>query len=267
MLTEKSPLRYPGGKSRAVKTIINFIPKTIDKLISPFIGGGSIEIALSHLGIKVNGYDTFIPLVYFWQELLEDSNRLADEVYNYFPMSKKTFYELQKLGPFSKLEIAAIFYALNRSSFSGSTFSGGMSPKHPRFTESSIEYLRSFSAPNLSVKCGDFHETISSNTNEFLYCDPPYLIDDALYGNKGDMHRRFDHLGLYELLNQHSRWVLSYNDCVPIRMLYSKFLLFTPQWSYGMSKNKISRELIILSEEVAENFLENFNMKSIDKYN
>ena len=41
-----SLLRYPGGKTRAVKQIQQYIPKGIDKLCSPFFGGGSLEIAL-----------------------------------------------------------------------------------------------------------------------------------------------------------------------------------------------------------------------------
>ncbi|WP_406833349.1 DNA adenine methylase [Wolbachia endosymbiont (group A) of Tiphia femorata] len=38
----KSPLRYPGGKSRAISQIINkYIPKGLSTLCSPFIGGGA----------------------------------------------------------------------------------------------------------------------------------------------------------------------------------------------------------------------------------
>ncbi|MBT7252518.1 MAG: DNA adenine methylase, partial [Candidatus Nitrosopelagicus sp.] len=52
----KSPLRYPGGKSRAVKEIWKYIeplePKT---LCSPFFGGGSLEIFCAQQGIKVTG--------------------------------------------------------------------------------------------------------------------------------------------------------------------------------------------------------------------
>ncbi|WP_369409719.1 MULTISPECIES: DNA adenine methylase [unclassified Wolbachia] len=38
----KSPIRYPGGKSRAVSQIINeYIPRGLSTLCSPFIGGGA----------------------------------------------------------------------------------------------------------------------------------------------------------------------------------------------------------------------------------
>lgn len=40
----KSPLRYGGRKSLAVGLILEQIPSDIKRLISPFIGGGSVEV-------------------------------------------------------------------------------------------------------------------------------------------------------------------------------------------------------------------------------
>ncbi|MGL5079656.1 MAG: DNA adenine methylase, partial [Waterburya sp.] len=66
----KSPLRYPGGKSKVVDIITARFPKDIDVLVSPFIGGGSVELWASQNGIKVYAYDGFEPLVNFWKMLL-----------------------------------------------------------------------------------------------------------------------------------------------------------------------------------------------------
>ena len=41
----KSPLRYPGGKSRAVKLISSLVPQ-FDEFREPFVGGGSVFIYL-----------------------------------------------------------------------------------------------------------------------------------------------------------------------------------------------------------------------------
>lgn len=38
-----SPLRYPGGKSRAARQIALYLPKDLKRLVSPFFGGGSFE--------------------------------------------------------------------------------------------------------------------------------------------------------------------------------------------------------------------------------
>ncbi len=46
----RSPLRYPGGKTRGVEFITQFFPKNLDKLLSPFFGGGSIELSVAAKG-------------------------------------------------------------------------------------------------------------------------------------------------------------------------------------------------------------------------
>ena len=90
----KSPLRYPGGKSRAVSIISKYIPKDTTQLCSPFFGGGSLELACAQSGIRVYGYDIFGPLVDFWKLLLTNPKKLADNVEKYRPLKKEKFYEL-----------------------------------------------------------------------------------------------------------------------------------------------------------------------------
>lgn len=248
----KSPLRYPGGKARAVGILLSLIPGDIETLVSPFIGGASLEIAVAHLGIKVLGFDIFDPLVAFWQELLTDPIRLSENVQNYYPLDKRLFYDLQKTFPSTRLEIATQFFVLNRASFSGSTMSGGMSPGHPRFTQSSIDYLKNFYLPNLIVQKQDYHLTLAYETNSFLYLDPPYLIDSKLYGRKGNTHKNFDHESLWRLLRKRNKWILSYNNCDEIKEMYKDFRILYPEWKYGMSSCKQSSEIIILSNDIPE---------------
>ena len=250
----RSPLRYAGGKSRGVMQISNFIPQETKVIYSPFLGGGSVELACAANGIFVYGYDNFKPLVEFWQCLLKDRIRLAEIIREYHPLSKTRFYELQRSynSHQSKYERAAIFYVLNRSSFSGTTMSGGMSPNHPRFTISSIERIENFQIENLYVEQADFKELIPKSKNKLLYLDPPYLINQRLYGNKGDLHNGFDHPGLYDILKNRDNWILSYNECDEIDDLYDDFAFYYPEWKYGMSNNKKSREVLIFSDDLAE---------------
>lgn len=248
----KSPLRYPGGKSRAVPQIINeYIPKGLPTLCSPFIGGGSIELALASRGTKVYAYDIFAPLVRFWQMLLKDAPRLAHIVRKYKKMTPTIFYNLQKtlFNLKDDIEIAAVFFVLNRSSFSGTTLSGGMSPGHPRFTESSIERLENFKIKNLTVKLADFKKSIPEHDNDFLYCDPPYLTNQKLYGKREDHHIRFDHNKLAKLLTARDGWVLSYNDHKEIRDMYEGHHIITIGWAYSMNNSKKSNEILILSKD------------------
>ena len=253
----RSPLRYPGGKSRAVSAILEMIPNGITALASPFFGGGSIELALVSRGVRVHGYDAFKPLVLFWQAVIDNPAELAKAVAKYYPMPRDKFYDLQARMQENRLNDAALpsaFYALNRSSFSGTTMSGGMSPGHPRFTPSAIERIRIFDSHDLlSVKQASFETSIPKHRNDFLYCDPPYANGGALYGQRGDCHLGFDHESLSKLLSARDGWILSYNDCEIVRDLYAGFSILPASWAYGMSNDKKSNEVFILSKDFANN--------------
>jgi len=249
----KSPLRYPGGKSRAIKYILDLLPQGLDTLCSPFLGGASIELACaSKLGIRVYGYDIFSPVVNFWQCTIENPRKVAKAVMSYHPLTRSKFYALQKrynhfTNPTSK---AAVFYALNRASFSGTTLSGGMSPNHPRFNQAAIDRLNQFSIDGFSVDEADFSQSIPKHKNDFLYLDPPYANGGRLYGKKGDCHMGFDHAQLADLLKSRDGWILSYNDCEEVRDLYNGYRMLAPEWIYGMSNGEASKELIILSRDL-----------------
>ncbi len=275
----KTPLRYPGGKSRAVQQILPHIPEDCGELCSPFLGGGSIELAIAERGTRVYGYDIFEPLVWFWQALLSEPLKLAvlcDSMRVWHPEYLKKYkvrnseppqhYYVPQRGLLREnfeaarvklrgtknysIEAAALFYAINRSSFSGATFSGGFSKRssYARFTDSSIKNIKEFSEPNLTVQQADFRTSINKHADAFLYLDPPYMLEEGknkLYGNKGDTHADFDHEALHEILTNRTGWVLSYNDCDEIRDMYKNYEFVTPKWAYGMNKSKQSSEILI----------------------
>lgn len=261
-----SPLRFPGGKTLACAKFIKYLPKDVKTICSPFLGGGSFELYCAlNFGIKVIGYDLFESLVMFWNCLLEDPERLAEIVSTYLPVvTKEQFYELQRtLRQIEDLwEKAGAFFILNRTSFSGSTQSGGFSPldkkgRNGRFNERNVEFLRSFRVPEgtLTVEHVSFEESILLHPEAFVYADPPYLVDSKLYGNRGDLHD-IDHKLLAKLLHSRGNWMLCYNDHPEVRPLYRGFYVVDGRdglsWSYGMSKSKKSKEVLILSDDVAE---------------
>ncbi len=254
-VSAKSVLRYPGGKTRAVPVLEQYLPSDLQEMVSPFFGGGSFEFACASRGIRVFGSDIFQPLVNFWSYLFDDADVLADRVNAHHPLTHSKFYSLQKrfMSLKDPLERAAVFFVLNRSSYSGTTLSGGMSPSHPRFTKSAIRRLRKFYAPGVSIEHMDFEEAFDNYPDAYMYLDPPYLINQALYGHRGNTHNGFDHERLCELLHKRkSGWMLSYNDSSQIREMYSNFRIEVPKWSYGMANVKSnhvkrSSELLILA--------------------
>ncbi len=255
----KTPLRYPGGKSRAVKHILPHIPEDVERVCSPFFGGGSVELALASKGVQVFGYDKMKQLVWFWQGLCSDNQRLADEVENLREQyqirtgdtvtgcPKQSFLnyreDLKTESFMFSYEKAAKYYAINRSSFSGATFSGGWSERssYARFTDSSVERLRDFKAEKFRVDYADFQLSIPWHPRAFLYLDPPYMLPDEaaiLYGDAGNLHTGFDHMALYKLISNRKGWLLSYNDCPEIRELYTDYEIIPAQWAYGMKNVK-----------------------------
>jgi DNA adenine methylase len=262
----KTPLRYPGGKSRAVKHILPHIPKDIDRLCSPFFGGGSVELAVANRGTEVRGYDKMKQLVWFWMALCADNNHLADEVQTLREQyeirngdtvtgcSKKSFHQYRddlKTESFMfSYERAAKYYIINRASFSGATFSGGWSERasYARFTDSSVQRLRDFKAKNFRVDYADFEDAFHYHPKAYLYLDPPYMLEgsqNSLYGIDGNLHNAFDHERLHRLLTKRTGWVMSYNDCEKIRDMYCDHEIVEAKWTYGMNKSKESSEILI----------------------
>jgi DNA adenine methylase len=75
----KTPIRYAGGKTKAIKIIAPYLDNET-KIISPFMGGGSLEVNWASKGIEVIGYDLFDALVNFWNMLLTNREELADKL-------------------------------------------------------------------------------------------------------------------------------------------------------------------------------------------
>ena len=84
----KTPIRYAGGKSKAIKIITPFVTD-VDKIVSPFIGGGSLEVYWASLGKEVIGYDLFDVLVNFWNVLLNNKTELVEKLKEITPTSEE----------------------------------------------------------------------------------------------------------------------------------------------------------------------------------
>ena len=87
MKSLKTPLRYPGGKSRAVTKMAQYFPDMREyvEFREPFLGGGSVAIHMTkmypHLKITVN--DLYEPLINFWIQLQTFGDELTDKIRNY----------------------------------------------------------------------------------------------------------------------------------------------------------------------------------------
>ena len=258
-----SVLRYPGGKTRAVKFILPYIPDNCKVLYSPFLGGGSIEITCAKRPEieKIVANDKFSILINFWKVAQSNPTTLIDRL---LELHKSTITK-SKLKEFREkvstctddIEKAKIYFAINRCSFSGATFSGGFSNESMvgRFTQSSINKIKTLDLSKFQFSCKDaidFLEIIQDNPDHYIYADPPYLLEkgNKLYGDKGDLHENFDHEKFRNEIIKQKRWIISYNDTSSIRKLYSGYRIVPLEWKYGMNASKKSSEILIVSADI-----------------
>ena len=256
MMNNKSPLRYPGGKTRACKIIESVLTKYIDippTLVSPFFGGGSFEFYLQNkYNLDIIANDKFTPLYKLWLSTKNNKKELCTLVDSLHPATKEQFMTYRKniMKETNALKQAAWYFIINRCSFSGATLSGGFSKQaaEKRFTKSSIQRLKNVDLSKTTFCNDDFTDFIPRYKNHFMFLDPPYYLEkkSKLYGKNGDLHESFDHKKLASLLKEVPTWILCYNDCTYIRKLYEAYTIVEVNWSYGMNKSKKSSEILII---------------------
>lgn len=270
----KSPLRYPGGKSRAINIIANLIPD-FEEFREPFVGGGSVFVytkqKFENKKFWIN--DLYLDLYKFWEFSQKDIDALIEQIYiwkNKFVDGKQLHkYLNDNIIRFNDLERAAAFFVYNRITFSGTSLSGGYSQAafDGRFTESSIQRLKDFSQilENTVITNLDYADVINKEgDNVFIFLDPPYYsaTKSALYGKNGNLHKSFDHERFAETMKScNHKWLITYDDCEYIRELFSFATIIPWNLTYGMrnvkeTSNQKGNELFI------SNYLDSESLKS-----
>ncbi|MDB9315142.1 DNA adenine methylase [Spirulina sp. CS-785/01] len=265
----KSPLRYPGGKSRAIKFLKQYIP-LFKEFREPFFGGGSVSFFyvqnVPHASFFAS--ELYYELYCLWSELKTQQETLIEEIKRIKATQtngRELYQEImerreKELSPFQR---AVDFFILNRITFSGVADSGGYSELsfQSRFTDSSIERLRQAIeiVKKIDILNQDYAVLLQKPGEDvFIFLDPPYysVTKSKLYGKKGNLHTAFDHERfLRELTNCSHRWLMTYDDSEYIRDCYKDFYQLPWDLQYGMNnykqgKAEIGKELLIANFEL-----------------
>jgi len=269
----KTLLRYAGGKSKAIKKITPFV-ENYEKIVSPFIGGGSLEVHWAgNLNKEVIGYDVFDILTNFWNVLLnnpielynelskikptkEEYNRIkeilmcSDKTQNMLKNWKTDYYKRNEIIKLDPIKLAAYYYFNHNCSY-GPGYLGWASNLYLNGDkwEKMINKIKDFQCSNLKVDEMPFDESMKKHKSDFLYLDPPYFLEKdkdnkmhkGMYPMKNiDVHHSgFNHELLRDLLIEHEGdFVLSYNNCESIREYYKDFDFYFPEWSYSMGNGE-----------------------------
>ena len=280
MKSLKTPLRYPGGKSRACTKLDQFFPDLRDykEYREPFLGGGSVAIHITkkypHLQVWVN--DLYEPLVNFWKTLQDDGYALykrLQELKSRYPdrgSAKGLFLEAKELvndDSVSPLYRACAFYVINKCSFSGLTESSSFSAQASdnNFSMRGIEKLTGYSEiiKNWKITNLRYQELLSDDRETFLYLDPPYEIGSNHYGKKGSMHKGFDHDGFAIICDRFtSPQLISYNSSQLIKDRFKEYKMGEFDLTYTMRsvgeymrEQKERKELLLFNYEIEANVL------------
>ena len=210
MKSLKTPLRYPGGKSRACAKMESYFPdlSKYKEYREPFLGGGSVALYVTKKfpNLKISVTDLYEPLVNFWQVLQREGDTLSTALANLknkYPnqeSARNLFDDAKELvndQEYTTIDRAIAFYVVNKCSFSGLTESSSFSKQasDSNFSIRGIEKLLEYSKliSNWSINRNSYENLLDDKDDVFLYLDPPYEIKHNLYGKKGKLHKHFDH--------------------------------------------------------------------------
>jgi DNA adenine methylase len=257
MPTINSPLRYPGGKTKALRQIIPYLPARFASYREPFVGGGSLFVYLKQqrpqLPVWIN--DLNHDLYCFWHSAQNDLVSLVQAVAGIQQRTtdgRKLFAELTtncRVAELSAFDRAVRFFILNRITFSGTIEAGGYSQQafERRFTRTAIERLARLGAvlkQDVRITNLDYEALLTTPGNTdgavFIFLDPPYLsaTKSKLYGPKGVLHTSFDHTRFARALAAcPHKWLITYDDSPAVRrnFAFSGAHIYEWQLQYGMN--------------------------------
>lgn len=273
-----SPLRYPGGKTRFIPHLREILHgRSFDAVVEPFCGGATVSLGMLEHGLADTAHITDgDPLVSaFWIATAWHTEALIEYMMDE-PVTVCRWKYWDSVEPTSLIDRAMKALFKNRTTFSGLIHHGsvlggidqnarmqrGEKVKYPvgcRFNKTalanSIRRIGKWASEGrLTAGTCDYTSCRRTGSSELLYLDPPYVEKSSqLYRQ---MFTNECHRGVAEFANKRasegSNVLISYDDEPLIRELYTEvgFHITSPKWSYGMGKNKSSRELLISTFEV-----------------
>lgn len=238
---QRSPFRYPGGKTWLIPTVRQWLKqenKTAKELIEPFAGGGivSLTTAFEKLAVHIIMVELDEEIAAVWEAILNGKNKwLAEKIYSYNLTHVNVKTELEK--PNKELQDIAFCTILKNRVFHGGIIAKGSGmikngengkginsrwyPKTLRDRILAIGHIKD----KIEFIRGDAFKIIEQNLNNqnaYFFIDPPYTIA----GKRLYTYFDIDHERLFELAAQlQGKFMLTYDDTPEIRQLAKKYNL------------------------------------------
>lgn len=272
-----SPLRYPGGKSRLSKWILEIMQDNniSNAYAEPYAGGAGIALNLLLGGyvkkIFINDIDRAIYAI--WYLILNDSENFIRAIYDVkinIDEWKKQKTILQNSDDFDDFKVGFAAFFLNRTNVSGIIKGGpiggilqkGNYKLDARFNKQAlINKIQNISSNSsriflYNLDACEFVKKIDKKIGQksLIYLDPPYVKKGReLYMN---FYNEQDHITIFNTIkNLKKPWIVSYDNSDFIKNLYSDYKGFDFSFRYftGTSQKSFGTELM---------FYANINIKN-----
>ncbi|MBI3654366.1 MAG: DNA adenine methylase [Acidobacteria bacterium] len=237
---QRSPFRYPGGKTWLVPKIRQWLKKRPDEFIEPFAGGGiiSLTVAAENLAEHITMIEIDEQVAAVWQTILTDGKGewLADRIAT-FDLTPESLHNALAVKATSIQEQAFQTILKNRT-FHGGILAAGSAPlKHGENGKGikSRWYAETLKKRILAIGeiCqrlhfiqGDGIEIIKTNLkrrNTAFFIDPPYTASGKKAGKRLYTHHEVKHEELFGLVAAvQGDFLMTYDDAESIRELSRK---------------------------------------------
>lgn len=214
----KSPLNYVGGKYKLLPQILPFIPEDINTFVDLFAGGCNVGVNIKANKIVCNDIEkVVIDLMNSWKIITsEEALKIIKNTIGKYELSKTNeegFKEIRK--DYNKGNKSwDMFYAMLTNAFNyqirfnkqgeyNMPFGRNRSSFNPNLEKTFVKFIDRLNKIKVYFTNEDFKniKIDNLNTNDFVYCDPPYLVTCASY-NESDGWNETKEYELLELLDK-----------------------------------------------------------------
>jgi DNA adenine methylase len=236
---QRSPFRYPGGKTWLVPTIRQWLKqegKSVAELIEPFAGGGivSLTAAFERLAKHITMVEMDEEIAAVWEVILNNRNKwLADKILSYNLTIENVKAELHKSN--KELQDIAFCTILKNRIFHGGILAKGSgmikngengkgiaSRWYPKTLYNRIIAI-GYVKDQINFITGDAFEVLEQNLDNdkaYFFIDPPYTVA----GKRLYTYFDIDHERLFTLTaHLKGKFMLTYDDTSEIRQLTDKY--------------------------------------------